>query len=207
MAIYKAGNKIFGNISVQSANVISPIIGYGRLDDIISMNSYYAYVLPFWTNVAKTIATVTYEVTTAATQTNTPTLELAAYQSHSDYVQPTKQIANSYVSGISTASTGVKSASFSASWILPVGLTLLVVKTFTANYNGNFDFGIRSFNQNAQALLGQFIGFATPISQYSSAPYVQLYPGNGVHLASDLTSSPEARYGNNQSALGFFLGQ
>jgi hypothetical protein len=206
MAIYKAGNKIFGNISVQSANLISPVIGYGRLDDLISMNAFYSYVLPFWTNVAKTIATVKYEVTTAAVQTNTPTLELAAYNSHPDYIQPTTQITNSYISALSTASTGVKSASFASSWILPVGLTLLVVKTYLATGSSS-DFGIRSFNQNSQALISQFAGFKSPIAQYSTAAYIQLTPGTATHLSTDLTSSADSRSGGSVSAFGFFLGQ
>ena len=206
MALFKAGNKIFGNISVQSANVISPIIGYGRLDDLISMNSFYGYVLPFWTNAAKTIATVKYEVTTAATQTNTPTLELAAYNSHPDYIQPTTQITNSYVSGLSTASTGVKSASFASSWILPVGLTLLVVKTYLATGN-NSDFGIRSFNQQSQTFMGQFAGFKNPIAQYHCPAWIQLGYGNASHLLTDFTSTADNRGGLSQSALGFFLGQ
>lgn len=170
------------------------------------MNSFYGYVLPFWTNVAKTIATVKYEVTTAATQTNTPTLEIAAYNSHPDYIQPTTQITNSYVSGLSTASTGVKSASFASSWILPVGLTLLVVKTYLAT-GSNSDFGIRSFNQQSQSFMGQFAGFKSPIAQYNTAGWIQLSPGNSAHLSTDFTSSADGRGGNSQSALGFFLGQ
>jgi len=206
MALFKAGNKMFGNISVQSANVISPIIGYGRLDDTIAMNSYYGYVLPFWTNVAKTIATVKYEVTTSATITNTPTLEVGAYNSHPDYIQPTTQITNSYISALSTASTGVKSASFASSWILPVGLTLLVVKTYLAT-GSNSDFGIRSFNQQSQAFMGQFAGFKNPIAQYHCPAWIQLGYGNASHLLTDFTSTADNRGGTSQSALGFFLGQ
>lgn len=203
----KAGNKIFGNISVKSANLISPVIGYGRLDDAISMNTFYAYVLPFWTNEAKTITTVRYEVTTAATQTNTPTLQIAAYQSRPDYVQPTTQISNTYISGISTASTGVKSASFSSSWILPVGLTLLVVKTYVAS-GSNSDFGIRSFNQQSQVFFGQFGGgFLSPAAQFNTAGWIQLGIGNTTNLSTDLSSLNDDRGGNSNSALGFLLGQ
>jgi len=203
----KAGNKIFGNISVQSPQLIPPVIGYGSLDGTINLNSYYAYVLPFWTNTSKIISTVSYEVVTAATQTNTPTLEISAYQSHSNFLQPTTQITNSYISGISTASTGVKSVSFSSSWILPVGLSLLVVKTYTANGAGNSDFTLRSFNERSQALVGQFYGYASAILAFGIPCWPQLYPGNAVHLATDLTSSPQNIYPYNNCALGFHLGQ
>jgi len=192
MPLNQAKDKIFGDIAVPSDRCVAPLVAYGSSANALSLISSYASFTPIYTNVPKTITTLQFIVTGAATSTGTPTLQIAMYNCRTSQLAPSTQIANTLTTGIVATTTGVKTVTFSPTWVLPKGISFFALNTKATSSNNTCT--VRGFDGTGRqgGFLGNIgAGFdgTNPTNQYSQAgvPYINI--GENGSLSSDLSSA------------------
>jgi len=192
MAIYRAGNKLFGDLAVPSSRCIGPFGSYGSNANSLFLVSSYLSLTPIYTNTARTITTLKFEVTTAATATGTPLIQIAMYNCRSNQLAPSTIIANTLTTGIDPTTTGVKTITFSPTWVLPKGLSFFAMG-IRATVSNNTCY-VRGYDGNGRE--GSFIGNigagwpeTNPTTQYNNAGVPYVFIGENTSLSSDYSST------------------
>jgi len=185
------GGPLFNKLQVPSNRYIGPLVAYGGAGSTRTLNSFYVYFIPVYSNANRSISEIVFEVTTASGATGTPTMEIALYNCSSTTGLPTTQVTNSLKTGISPTSTGVKTSTYSPAFTMPAGISFVGIKVKpTVNNNAT---GVRSMDGNGRenAFFSSVANgwSANPTSSYygTSVPY--FIAGDNVGLASDYTSS------------------
>jgi len=192
MAVYYARDKIFGNLAVPSARSVGPMAAYGSNANPLTLISTYVSFTPIYTNTARTVTTLQFIVTTLATATGTPSIQIAAYNCRPNQLAPSTRIANTLVSGIDATTTGVKTITFSPTWTLPKGISFVAMNLKATADNNTC--AVRGFDGSGRegGLLGS-IGAGwdgtNPTNQYSISGIPYIFVGNNATLAADYTSS------------------
>lgn len=192
MAVYYARDKMFGNLTVPSARCVGPMAAYGSNANPLTLISTYVSFTPVYTNTARTVTTLQFIVTTLATATGTPSIQIAAYNCRPNQLAPSTQIANTLVSGIDATTTGVKTITFSPTWTLPKGISFVAMNLKATADNNTC--AVRGFDGSGRegGLLGS-IGAGwdgtNPTNQYSISGIPYIFVGNNATLAADYTSS------------------
>lgn len=192
MALYSARNKLFGDLAVPSNRCIGPMAAYGSNANPLGMISTYLSFTPIYTNVPRTITTLKFEVTTAATSTGTPLIQIAMYNCRSDQLAPSTQIANTLTTGIVPTTTGVKTITFSPTWVLPKGISFFAMNIkATADNNTCYVRGMDGSGRSGIFLgnIGAGWDGTNPTAQYTIAAPPYIFIGNNVALASDYSST------------------
>jgi hypothetical protein len=192
MPLIQAKDKIFGDLAVPPDRCIAPLVAYGsNSTGLFCVSSYVAFT-PIYTNVPRTITTLQFIVTTAATSTGTPSIQIAMYNCRPNRLAPSTRIENTLTTGIVATTTGVKTITFSPTWILPKGITFFGMNVRATSSNNTCY--VRGFEGTGRqgALLGNIgAGFdgTNPTNQYTQAgvPYIMI--GENVALSSDYSSS------------------
>jgi hypothetical protein len=200
MPLAQAKDKIFGDLTVPSDRHIAPLVAYGSSASALSMISSYASFTPIYTNAPRTITTLQFIVTTAASATGTPSIQIAMYNCRPNQLAPSTRIENTLTTGIVATTTGVKTVTFSPTWILPKGITFFSINVKATSSNNTCN--IRGFDGTGRegALLGSIgAGFdgTNPTNQFSQAGVPFIVIGENTDLASDYSST-----GINFSATG-----
>ena len=192
MPLVQAKDKIFGDLAVPSDRHIAPLVAYGSSANALTIISSYASFTPIYTNAPRTITTLQFIVTTAASATGTPSIQIAMYNCRPNQLAPSTRIENTLTTGIVATSTGVKTVTFSPTWILPKGITFFSINVRASSSNNTCN--IRGFDGTGRqgALIGNIgAGFdgTNPTNQYSQAgvPYITI--GENVALSSDYSSA------------------
>jgi len=198
VALYSARNKLFGDLAVPSDRCIGPMAAYGSNANPLFMVSSYASFTPIYTNVPRTITTLKFEVTTAATSTGTPLIQIAMYNCRPNQLAPSTQIANTLTTGIVPTTTGVKTITFSPTWVLPKGISFFAMNIkATVDNNTCYVRGMDGTGRQGAFLGNIGAGFdgTNPTAQYSIAGTPYIFIGNNVALASDYSSTtPDYSY-------------
>lgn len=183
---------MFGNLTVPSARCVGPMAAYGSNANPLTLISTYVSFTPVYTNTARTVTTLQFIVTTLATATGTPSIQIAAYNCRPNQLAPSTQIANTLVSGIDATTTGVKTITFSPTWTLPKGISFVAMNLKATADNNTC--AVRGFDGSGRegGLLGS-IGAGwdgtNPTNQYSISGIPYIFVGNNATLAADYTSS------------------
>jgi hypothetical protein len=192
MPLAQAKDKIFGDLAVPSGRHIAPLVAYGSSANAIGLISSYASFTPIYTNAPRTITTLQFIVTTASSSTGTPSIQIAMYNCRPNQLAPSTRIENTLTSGIVSTSTGVKTITFSPTWVLPKGITFFSINLRAASSNNTCN--IRGFDGTGRqgALLGNIgAGFdgTNPTNSFSQAgvPYINI--GENATLSSDFSSA------------------
>lgn len=192
MPLVQAKDKIFGDIAVPSDRCVAPLVAYGSNANALTIISSYASFTPIYTNAPRTITTLQFIVTTAASATGTPSIQIAMYNCRPNQLAPSTRIENTLTTGIVATTTGVKTITFSPTWILPKGTTFFAINVRASSSNNTCN--IRGFDGTGRqgALLGNIgAGFdgTNPTNQYSQAgvPYITI--GENTALLSDYSSA------------------
>lgn len=200
------GGPLFNNIEIPSARYIGPLIAYGGAGTTRTLVSFYVYFIPVYSNKSRSISEVVLQVTTASGATGTPTIEVAAYNINSNGF-PTTRIANSLTTGIDAQTTGVKTLSYSPSFTLPAGISLMGVKVKASSGNNNT--AVRAMDgtgrENSFLCSVAFGWPANPTTgNYNCAiPYVGV--GDNVALASDYTGASFSYNSFGENYVAIFL--
>ena len=192
MPLFQAKDKIFGDLAVPSDRCIAPIFAYGSNADALTMISSYASFSPIYTNVPKVITTLQFIVTTAASATGTPSIQIAMYNCRPNQLAPSTRIANTLTTGIVATTTGVKTVTFSPTWILPKGITFFGMNIKATSSNNTC--AVRGYDGSGRqgAFLGSIgAGFdgTNPTNQYTQAGIPYINSGENTDLASDYSST------------------
>jgi hypothetical protein len=192
MPLAQAKDKIFGDLAVPSSRHIAPLVAYGSSANALGIISSYASFTPIYTNAPRTITTLQFIVTTAASATGTPSIQIAMYNCRPNQLAPSTRIENTLTTGIVATSTGVKTVTFSPTWILPKGITFFAINLRASSSNNTCN--IRGFDGTGRqgALLGNIgAGFdgTNPTNQYSQAGVPYIVIGENTALSSDYSSA------------------
>ena len=95
------GGPLFNKLQVPSNRYIGPLVAYGGAGSTRTLNSFYVYFVPVYSNGTRSISEIVFEVTTASGATGTPTMEVALYNCSATSGLPTTQVTNSLKTGIS----------------------------------------------------------------------------------------------------------
>lgn len=213
MALFQAKDKIFGDLAVPSDRCVAPLVAYGSSANALTLISAYASFTPIYTNVPRTITTLQFIVTGAATSTGTPALQIAMYNCRTSQLAPSTQIANTLTTGIVATTTGVKTVTFSPTWVLPKGISFFALNIKATSSNNTCT--VRGFDGTGRqgGFLGNIgAGFdgTNPTNQYSQAgiPYINI--GENGSLPSNLSSatiefSPTGADRTDANYVGVFL--
>jgi hypothetical protein len=192
MALFQAKDKLFGDLTVPSTRCVGPMAAYGSNANGIFLVSSYASFTPIYTNTARVITTLKIEVTTAATSTGTPLIQLAIYNCRPNQLAPSTRIANTLTQGIDGTTTGVKTITFSPTWVLPKGISFLGMNNKgTADNNTCYVRGWDGVGREGGLLgnIGAGWDGTSPTTQYSIAGIPYIFIGNNVDLSADYTST------------------
>jgi len=192
MALYQSQNKMFGNISVPLTRCVGPMAGYGSNGGTLNLNSSYVSFTPIYTNTPRVITTLQFLIVTAATSTGSPLIQFAIYNCKNDTLAPSTQISGTLTTGIDPTTTGVKTTTFSPTWILPKGLSFVGMNN-RATVSNNTCFA-RGFDGTGRegALLGSLgAGWdgTTPTTNFGNTGMPFFNAGENAALLSDYTSS------------------
>jgi hypothetical protein len=185
------GGPLFNKLQVPSNRYIGPLVAYGVAGGTRTLNSFYVYFVPVYSNGNRSISEIVFEVTTASGATGTPTMEIALYNCSSTSGLPTTQITNSLKTGISPTTTGVKTSTYSPAFTMPSGVSFVGIKVKpTVSNNAT---AVRSMEGNGResAFFSAIAnGFpANPTSSFYAASVPYIIAGDNVGLASDYTST------------------
>jgi len=213
MAVYYARDKIFGNLAVPTARCVGPISSYGSNANNLTLISSYVSFTPIYTNTARTITTAQFIVTTQATATGTPSIQIAMYNCRLNQLAPSTQIANTLTTNIVATATGVKTITFSPTWVLPKGLSFFGMNIKATASNNTCQ--VRGLDGSGRE--GSFLGNigagwdgTNPTNQFSNAGIPYIFIGENTNLSSDY-SSTSVDYSNigggrtDISYVGIFL--
>lgn len=200
MPLIQAKDKIFGDLAVPSDRCVAPLVAYGSSANACSIISSYASFTPIYTNVPKVITTLQFIVTTAASATGTPSIQIAMYNCRPNQLAPSTRIENTLTTGIVATTTGVKTVTFSPTWVLPKGITFFAINVKATSSNNTCN--VRGFDGTGRqgAFLGNIgAGFdgTNPTNQFSQAGIPYIIIGENADLSSDYSST-----GVNFSATG-----
>jgi len=193
MPLFQAEDKIFGNLAVPSDRCVAPLVGYGSNGaNALMINSSYASFTPIYTNVPKVITTLQFIVTTAASATGTPSIQIAMYNCRPNQLAPSTRIENTFTTGIVATTTGVKTVTFSPTWVLPKGITFFSIHVKATSSNNTCN--MRGFDGVGRegALLGSIgAGFdgTNPTNQFAQAGVPYIIIGENTDLSSDYSST------------------
>jgi hypothetical protein len=166
--------------------------GYGSSAGSLSMVSTYVSFTPIYTNTPREITTLKIEVVTAATSTGSPLIQFAMYNCKNNTLSPSTQISGTYTAGINPTTTGVKTTTFSPTWVLPKGLSFFGMNIkCTADNNTCYVRGLDGSGRENTLLgsIGSGFDGTNPNNTYASAALPYFYSGNNVTLLSDYSSS------------------
>jgi hypothetical protein len=201
------GGPLFNKLQVPSDRYIGPLVAYGGAGSTRTLNSFYVYFVPVYSNVNRSISEIVFEVTTASGATGTPTMEIALYNCSLTSGLPTTQIANSLKTGISPTSTGVKTSTYSPAFTMPAGISFVGVKVKpTVSNNAT---GVRAMDGTGResaffsAIANGWPNNPTSSSYAATVPF--FIAGDNVGLASDYTSSSFSYANFGESFVAVFL--
>ena len=213
MALYQVKDKIFGDLAVPTTRCVGPIAAYGSNANALNLISSYASFTPIYTNTPRVVTTIQFLVTNAATSTGTPLIQFAMYLCRPNQLAPSTQIPNTFTQGIVPTTTGVKTTTFSPTFVLPKGISFFGMNIKATADNNTCS--VRGFDGSGRegGLLGSIgAGFdgSSPTTQFSISgiPYISI--GNNTNLLSDYTSTSVdySNIGNarpDSSYVGVFL--
>lgn len=192
MPLIQAKDKIFGDLAVPSDRCVAPLAAYGSSANACSIISSYAAFSPIYTNVPKVITTLQFIVTTAASATGTPSIQIAMYNCRPNQLAPSTRIENTHTTGIVATTTGVKTVTFSPTWVLPKGITFFAINVKATSSNNTCN--VRGFDGTGRqgAFLGNIgAGFdgTNPTNQFSQAGIPYIIIGENTDLSSDYSST------------------
>lgn len=192
MPITQAKDKLFGDIAVPSDRCVAPLVAYGSNANALTLISSYATFTPIYTNVSRVITTLQFIVTTASTSTGTPSIQIAMYNCRPNTLAPSTRIENTLTTGIVATTTGVKTVTFSPTWILPKGITFFGMNIKATSSNNTCT--VRGFDGSGRQ--GAFVGNigagfdgTNPTNQYSQAGVPCIIIGENTDLSSDYSST------------------
>jgi len=192
MALFQAKDKLFGDLAVPSDRSVAPLVAYGASANACFLVSSYVSFTPIYTNVPRVITTLQFIVTTAASATGTPALQIAMYNCRPNRLAPSTRIENTLTTGIVATTTGVKTITFSPTWVLPKGISFFGMNLKATSSNNTCN--IRGFDGTGRqgAFLGNIgAGFdgTNPTNQYSQAGVPFINHGENASLSSDYSST------------------
>jgi len=192
MPLFQAKDKIFGDLTVPSARHVGPIGSYGSNANPLFLVSSYVSFTPIYTNTARTVTTLQFLVTTQATSTGSPLIQIAMYNCRPNQLAPSTRIENTLTTGIDPTTTGVKTITFSPTWVLPKGLSFFAMNIRASTSNNTCY--VRGYDGNGRE--GSFIGNigagwpeTNPTTEYNNAGVPYLFIGENASLSSDYTST------------------
>jgi len=192
MPLTQAKDKIFGDLAVPAARSVGAMATYGSNANALGLISAYVSFTPIYTNTPRVVTTIKFEVTTASSSTGTPSIQIAMYNCRSNQLAPTTQIANTFTQGIVSTTTGVKTITFSPTWILPKGISFFAMNIkATADNNTCYARGFYGSGREGGLLGSIGAGWegSSPTTQYSIAGIPYIFIGNNTDLSSDYTST------------------
>jgi len=185
------GGPLFNKLQVPSDRYIGPLVAYGGAGSTKTLNSFYVYFVPVYSNANRSISEIVFQVTTASGATGTPTMEVALYNCSSTSGLPTTRVADSLKTGIDPTTTGVKTSTFSPAFIMPAGISFVGIKVKPTVSNNNTVVRAMEGTGRENAFFSSIANGwpASPTTNFygSSVPY--FIAGDNVGLASDYTSS------------------
>jgi hypothetical protein len=192
MPLAQAKDKIFGDLAVPSSRCVGPFGSYGSNANSLGMISSWVSFTPIYTNVPRTITTLQFIVTSGATSTGTPLIQFAMYNCRSNQLAPSTQIANTLTTGIDPTTTGVKTTTFSPTWVLPKGISFFGMNIRATVSNNTCS--VRGYDGSGRH--GSFIGNigsgwdgTSPTTQFSQAGIPLIIAGENTALSSDYSSA------------------
>lgn len=192
MPLFQAKDKVFGDLTVPSTRCVGPMAAYGSNANGLFLVSTYVSFTPIYTNTPKTITTLQFLVTTQATSTGSPLIQIAMYNCRPNQLAPSTRIANTLTTGIDPTTTGLKTITFSPTWVLPKGISFfgMNIKT-TADNNTCYVRGWDGFGREGGLLGSIGAGFdgTTPTTQYNNAGIPYIFVGNNADLSADYSST------------------
>lgn len=201
------GGPLFNKLQVPSDRYIGPLVAYGVAGSTRTLNSFYVFFVPVYSNGSRSISEIVFQVTTASGATGTPTMEIALYNCSATSGLPTTQVTNSLKTGIDPTTTGVKTSTYSPAFTMPAGVSFVGIKVKpTVSNNAT---GVRAMEGNGRenAFFSSIANgwSANPTTNFygSSVPY--FIAGDNVGLASDYTSSSFAYEVFGVSFVAIFL--
>jgi hypothetical protein len=213
MPLIQAKDKLFGDLAVPANRSLGPMFAYGSLSNALVLNSSYVSFTPIYTNTPKVITTIQFIVVTAATSTGTPLIQFAMYRCRPNQLAPSTQIENTFTQGIVPTTTGVKTTTFSPTFVLPKGISFFGMNIKATTDNNTCS--VRGLDGTGRegGLLGSIgAGFdeTNPTNNFSHAGIPFIFIGNNVDLSSDYSSATAAysiNGGNNtdKAYVGVFL--
>lgn len=201
------GGPLFNKLQVPSDRYIGPLVAYGGAGSTRTLNSFYVYFIPVYSNANRSISEIVFQVTTASGATGTPTMEVALYNCSSTSGLPTTRIADSLKTGIDPTTTGVKTSTFSPSFTMPAGISFVGIKVKpTVSNNAT---GVRAMDGTGrESAFFSAIANGWPANPTSSS-YAATVPfflaGDNVGLAADYTSSSFSYANFGESFVAVFL--
>ena len=213
MALFQAKDKLFGDLAVPSTRCVAPMAAYGSCGSTLTLNSSYVSLTPIYTNTPKIITTALFNITTLATSTGSPLIQIAFYNCMPNQLAPSTRIDNTFTQGIIPTTTGVKTVTFSPTWILPKGITFFAMNIKASSSNNTC--GVRGYDGTGRegGLLGSIgAGFdgTSPTNNFAQAGVPYIFIGENVNLASQYTSA-DVTYNitgsgtTDRSYVGIFL--
>jgi hypothetical protein len=201
------GGPLFNKLQVPSDRYIGPLVAYGGAGSTRTLNSFYVYFIPVYSNGNRSISEVVFQVTTASGATGTPTMEVALYNCSSTSGLPTTRITDSLKTGIDPTTTGVKTLTFSPAFTMPAGVSFVGIKVKpTVSNNAT---GVRAMDGTGResAFFSAIAnGWPTnPTSSNYAATVPYFVAGDNVGLAADYTSSSFSYQNFGESFIAVFL--
>ena len=190
------GGPLFNKLQVPSARYIGPLVAYGGAGSTRGLQSFNVYVVPVYSNASRTISEIVFQVTTASGATGTPTMEVALYNCSTTTGLPTTQVTNSLKTGIDPTTTGVKTLTYSPTFVMPAGVSFVAIKVKASSANNNTN--VRSMDGTGResaffsAIANGWPANPTTSNYAATVPFISV--GDNVSLASDYTSSGSFLY-------------
>ena len=201
------GGPLFNKLQVPSDRYIGPLVAYGGAGSTRTLNSFYVYFVPVYSNGSRSISEIVFQVTTASGATGTPTMEVALYNCSATSGLPTTQITNSLKTGIDPTTTGVKTSTYSPSFTMPAGVSFVGIKVKpTVSNNAT---GVRSMDGSGRecsffsSIANGWPASPTSANYQTTVPY--FLAGDNVGLASDYTSSSFSYQNYGDGFVAVFL--
>ena len=185
------GGPLFNKLQVPSDRYIGPLVAYGGAGSTRSLQSFNVYLVPVYSNANRIISEIVFQVTTASGATGTPTVEVALYNCSTTSGLPTTRIADSLKTGIDPTTIGVKTLTYSPTFVMPAGVSFVAIKVkATATNNAT---NVRSMDGTGResaffsAIANGWPASPTTSNYAATVPFISV--GDNVALASDYTSS------------------
>jgi len=201
------GGPLFNKLQVPSDRYIGPLVAYGGAGSTRTLNSFYVYFIPVYSNGNRSISEIVFQVTTASGATGTPTMEVALYNCSSASGLPTTRVTDSLKTGIDPTTTGVKTLTFSPAFTMPAGISFVGIKVKpTVSNNAT---GVRAMDGTGResaffsAIANGWPTNPTSASYAATVPY--FIAGDNVGLAADYTSSSFSYQNFGESFIAVFL--